>query len=296
MVSKMLKKTPTKSIKDRRIVHRRQRKRSPAKIKADAASSAMFSSIRKTIFSCKRRLSKIFSKLACIGTPSSRYKGYKILKSGSKNSRMEENPEKPSICRSLFGDEKLPPLISPGKGKRTVFLDLDETLVHSKADPPPQLFDFIVRPVIDGEVMNFYVLKRPGVDAFLEAMAAKYELVVFTAGLREYASLVLDKLDLKGLISHRLYRDSCRAVDGKYVKDLSEMGRELKRVAIVDDNPNCYMFQPENAIPVRPFTDDLGDRELDKLVKFFYECDYFVDMRDAVKIYVSESEQRNVKL
>ncbi|WCJ27264.1 Haloacid dehalogenase-like hydrolase (HAD) superfamily protein [Euphorbia peplus] len=291
MVSKALKKTPSKSIKDRRGFHRRQRKRSPAKIQANVASSEMFSSIRKTIFSCKRRLSKIFSKLACIGTPSSRYKGYKVLKSGSKNRRIKEeekNSEKESICRTLFGDEKLPPMISPEK--RTVFLDLDETLVHSKADPSPQVFDFVVRPVIDGEVMNFYVLKRPGLQEFLESMAEKFELVVFTAGLREYASLVLDIIDEKGLISHRLYRDSCKAVDGKYIKDLSEMGRDLKRVAIVDDNPNCYMFQPENAIPVRAFTDDLGDRELDKLVKFFNGCDCLEDMRDAVKIYVSEQQ------
>ena len=180
-------------------------------------------------------------------------------------------------------NEPLPPLISPGK--RTVFLDLDETLVHSKAGPPPQKFDFVVRPEIDGETMNFYVLKRPGVDAFLEALGAKYEVVVFTAGLKEYASLVLDRIDTRGLISHRLYRDSCKEIDGKFVKDLSEMGRELRRVVIVDDNPNCYIYQPKNAIPVKPFTDDLGDSELENLIAFFERCDCFEDMRDAVKEY-----------
>ncbi|KAJ6724847.1 C-TERMINAL DOMAIN SMALL PHOSPHATASE-RELATED [Salix viminalis] len=148
------------------------------------------------------------------------------------------------------------PLISPDK--RTVFLDLDETLIHSKADPPPQKFDFV---------------------------GAKYEVVVFTAGLKEYASLVLDRIDTKGLISHRLYRDSCKEIDGKYVKDLSEMGRDLGRVVIVDDNPNSYNYQPKNAIPVKPFIDDLGDSELEKLVAFFERCDCFEDMRDAVKEY-----------
>lgn len=296
MVSKAIKKTPIKSIKDHRGSHRRHRKRSPAKIQTVAASSAIFSSIKKNIFTCKRRLAKIFAKFACIGTPCTRYKGYKVLKTGIKTRKIEESrdSERETICKALFFDERLPPLISPQK--RTVFLDLDETLVHSKPDPPPQVFDFVVRPVIDGEAMNFYVLKRPGVDEFLEAMAAKYELVVFTAGLKEYASLVLDGIDVKGLISYRLYRDSCKAVDGKYIKDLSEMGRELKRVAIVDDNPNCYMFQPENAIPVRPFVDDLGDRELDRLVKFFYGCDCFEDMRDAVRSYVSEEQDQNENL
>ncbi|KAG8634589.1 hypothetical protein MANES_17G061000v8 [Manihot esculenta] len=234
---------------------RRQRKKSPA---------AILASIKKTICSCKSRFAEIFSKLARIRTPSSHHKGYQILMKELKDQRqglLQENDlEKDNICRAVFFSKRLPPLISPTK--RTIFLDLDETLVHSKTDPPPQKFDFMVRPNIDGEFMNLYVLKRPGVDAFLEALAEKYELVVFTAGLKEYASLVLNKLDVKGLISHRFYRDSCKQIDGKFVKDLSEMGRDLNRVVIVDDNPNCYIFQPENAVPVRPFIDDLDDGEL----------------------------------
>ncbi|KAJ9135985.1 hypothetical protein P3X46_033102 [Hevea brasiliensis] len=290
MVSRVLKKSPKKSIRDLRGSHRHQRKKYPIKIEAVAASSAIFAPINKTIYSCKSRLAKIFSKFARISTLNSRYKGYKILKKGLKDHRKELQQEyglkKYNIYRALSFSKCLPPLIS--RTKRTVFLDLDETLVHSKADPPPQVFDFIVRPNIDGEFMNFYVLKRPGVDAFLEALAAKYELVVFTAGLKEYASLVLTKLDVKGLISHRLYRDSCKEIDGKFVKDLSEVGRDLNRVVIVDDNPNCYIFHPENAVPVRPFIDDFGDRELGKLVKFFEGCDRFKDMRDAVKQYLCE--------
>lgn len=135
--------------------------------------------------------------------------------------------------------------------------------------------------------MNFYVLKRPGVDDLLEFLTAKYEVVVFTAALEGYASMVLDRVDPKRRISHRLYRDSCREVDGKLVKDLSEMGRDLKRVVIVDDNPNSYAKQPENAIPIRPFINDLGDQELWKLIKFFEISDCFDDMRDAVRQYVS---------
>ncbi|KAG5235115.1 carboxy-terminal domain RNA polymerase II polypeptide small phosphatase [Salix suchowensis] len=252
MVCKSLKRSPVKSIKDpgSRRPRRRHRKKSPGR----TTSAVIISTINKTIFTCKRRLSKLFSKLTRISTPSSRYKGYHILKRGSKCH--DHIIEKDTICRVLSFNERLPPLISPDK--RTVFLDLDETLIHSKADPPPQKFDFVVRPKIDGETMNFYVLKRPGVDAFLEALGAKYEVVVFTAGLKEYASLVLDRIDTKGMISHRLYRDSCKEIDGKY---------------------------PKNAIPVKPFIDDLGDSELEKLVAFFERCDCFEDMRDAVKEY-----------
>lgn len=136
-------------------------------------------------------------------------------------------------------------------------------------------------------MLNFYVLKRPGVDELLAALDERFEVVVFTAGLREYASLVLDRLDPNAVISHRLYRDSCKEMDGKYVKDLSGLGRDLGRVVIVDDNPNAYGLQPENAIPIRPFTDDLGDNELRRLIEFFEGSDSFDDMREAVKQFVA---------
>lgn len=113
---------------------------------------------------------------------------------------------------------------------------------------------------------------------------------MFTAGLKEYASLVLERLDRKSVIAHKLYRDSCKEVDGRFVKDLSELGRDLKHVVIVDDNPNSYMLQPQNAVPVRPFVDDLEDQELSKLVSFFKGSDYFDDMRDAVKHYYARDD------
>ncbi|KAL3741626.1 hypothetical protein ACJRO7_017137 [Eucalyptus globulus] len=291
MVSRIIRRTPTKSIKDcrgRRGRSRRLGKKSPVK-NAAAAPGSFIATINKSLHSCQRRLIKIFSKLAHIGTPSRR-KGFRVLQKVA-----DEPPPSlagASLCRSLSFDaenHRLPPLVSPTK--KTVFLDLDETLVHSQTDPPPEKFDFVVQPTINGERLNFYVLKRPGVDDFLRVMSAKFELVIFTAGVKEYASLVLDRLDQKrSLISHRLYRDSCEEVDGKFVKDLSKMGRDLQRVVIVDDNPNAYVFQPENAIPVCPFVNDLDDVELGKLAKFFEGTDGFDDMREAVKQYRAEED------
>ncbi|KAH1146271.1 hypothetical protein GLYMA_15G087100v4 [Glycine max] len=288
MVSKV-KRSPVKSIKDlRNNNNRRWRRKTPIK-NVVAASSAALATIR-------RRITKLFSKIARLSTSAHKKKAtsYKILKKTTTTDGELDN-----IRRTLVFDDTtattttplLPPLFSV---RKTVFLDLDETLVHSHPSPPPERFDFVVRPVIDGEPMDFYVLKRPGVDEFLESLAAKYEVVVFTAALKEYASMVLDRLDRNRFISHRLYRDSCRNIDGKLVKDLNETGRDLKRVVIVDDNPNSFANQPENAILIRPFVDDILDRELWKLRSFFNgsdccECD---DMRDAVKHYVTVQHRR----
>nr|GFC98052.1 Dullard phosphatase domain, eukaryotic [Tanacetum cinerariifolium] len=69
---------------------------------------------------------------------------------------------------------------------------------------------------------------------------------------------MLDRLEPYGFISHRLYRDSRKLVNGKHhVKDLSNLGRDLRNVLIVDDKHRSYKLQPENGIPIKRFIDDL---------------------------------------
>jgi TFIIF-interacting CTD phosphatase-like protein len=48
-------------------------------------------------------------------------------------------------------------------GKKTLVLDLDETLLHSSFKPIPNP-DFIVPVEIEDQVHKVYVLKRPGVE------------------------------------------------------------------------------------------------------------------------------------
>lgn len=66
-------------------------------------------------------------------------------------------------------------------------------------------------------------------------MAKYYELVIFTAGLKEYADWILDDFDKERLIKFRLYRNSCRFKKGVYVKDLSRLGRDMSKTIIVDN-------------------------------------------------------------
>jgi len=77
-----------------------------------------------------------------------------------------------------------------------------------------------------------------------------------------YADPLLSLLDEKKVIRHRLFRESCTCHEGNYVKDLDILGRPIERTIIVDNSPMSYLFQPENAIGVSSFIDDLNDREL----------------------------------
>ncbi|KAJ3359698.1 hypothetical protein GGF32_009043 [Allomyces javanicus] len=166
----------------------------------------------------------------------------------------------------------LPPLAPEDVGKKCLVLDLDETLLHSSFKLVPNA-DFIIPVEIDGIVHNVYVLKRPGVDEFLQQLGTRFELVVFTASLAKYADPVLDMLDKHKVIKHRLFREACINHKGNYVKDLGMLGRELRSTIIIDNSPASYLFHRSNAIPVTSWFNDPADTELLELVPFLFDLD-----------------------
>jgi RNA polymerase II subunit A small phosphatase-like protein len=122
------------------------------------------------------------------------------------------------------------------KGKNTLVLDLDETLIHSSFTEVEA--DILLNIEVNNQKFKVFVLKRPGVEEFLEKCYELFEVVVFTASLSSYADPLLDLLDPKKKISFRLFRESCSFNNGFYVKDLTRLGRDLKNVVIVDVRKN----------------------------------------------------------
>lgn len=138
-------------------------------------------------------------------------------------------------------------LLPPIHGRDyTLVLDLDETLVHFQ----------------EKENGKSQFLIRPYAQFFLKEMSKYYELVIFTAGLQDYADFILDKLDTKGWLSHRLYRRHCYFQNNVYQKDLSRLGRELSKTMIVDNNAENFQLQPDNGIYIKSWYDDPDDKAL----------------------------------
>uniref|UniRef100_A0A7S3DL63 Mitochondrial import inner membrane translocase subunit TIM50 n=1 Tax=Palpitomonas bilix TaxID=652834 RepID=A0A7S3DL63_9EUKA len=95
---------------------------------------------------------------------------------------MEERVRRKHIQQTATQDTFLPPQEDAVSGKKTLVLDMDETLLHS-SPTEPEHFDFTVtvkKDVGEGKA-TFWVLKRPGVDEFLAQMHEMYEIVIFTA-------------------------------------------------------------------------------------------------------------------
>ena len=162
--------------------------------------------------------------------------------------------------KKLYEDDFLIPAKSPKfKGKKTLVLDLDETLVHSSFIPFEKN-DLILNVNFDGIFYNIYVLVRPGVEQFIKEMGKYFEIVTYTASIETYASPLLDLLDKEKNIQYRLYRDHCNFFNGIFIKDLKRLNRNLKDIIIIDNSPMAYAFDVENGLPILSWFDNRDDR------------------------------------
>ncbi|KAH3664334.1 hypothetical protein WICMUC_005719 [Wickerhamomyces mucosus] len=161
----------------------------------------------------------------------------------------------------------LDPPINKLKGRKCLILDLDETLVHSSFKYLRQA-DFVIPVDIDNQIHNVYVIKRPGVDEFMKRVGEIYEVVVFTASVSRYGDPLLDALDIHESIHHRLFRDSCYNYQNNYIKNLSQIGRPLNEIIILDNSPASYLFHPQHAIPISSWFSDAHDNELLDILPF----------------------------
>lgn len=112
-----------------------------------------------------------------------------------------------------------------------------------------------------------------------------YEVVVFTASVSkvrnppdliscgdrnsdatQYGDPLLDQLDIHKVVHHRLFRESCYNHQGNYVKDLSQVGRDLRDTIIIDNSPTSYIFHPQHAVPISSWFSDAHDNELLDLI------------------------------
>ncbi|CAL5218977.1 g732 [Coccomyxa viridis] len=144
----------------------------------------------------------------------------------------------------------LPDLPLHARHVRTLVLDLDDTLIHS---------DWT-------RGRGWRTFKRPGAEDFLRQMAQYYELVIYTDQLPTYADPILDRLDPQRFIQYRLYRDSTQYVNGKHVRNLNYLNRDLDKVLLITANPDAHALQPDNAVKLKPWKLESGDTALLDLI------------------------------
>jgi CTD small phosphatase-like protein 2 len=165
----------------------------------------------------------------------------------------------------------------------TLVLDLDETLVHSEMNPLPHSDD-IFKIKVNQIEHTIYVAYRPGLLKFLKSVCEKFEVVIFTASMKKYAEQVLKALERHVRLRYKFYRDNCVEVKGQYIKDLRILGRDLRKVVIIDNSEQAFSCQPENGILISSWFNDQNDRELEKVHKLLMGMEMYEDVRDFLQL------------
>eukprot|EP00755_Sulcionema_specki_P019537 Sspe_Gene.69741::Locus_41126_Transcript_1_1_Confidence_1.000_Length_1525::g.69741::m.69741/K15731/CTDSP; carboxy-terminal domain RNA polymerase II polypeptide A small phosphatase len=131
------------------------------------------------------------------------------------------------------GTHMLPPQDPADASKYVVVLDLDETLIYARDGP---------------------LYARPGLEEFLALLSKGTEAVAWTAGLRAYAQAVLANIDRMGAFKHCIYRHH-KWFTGQagYQKDLKLLGRNLDKVIIIENTPDCIRHYRDHGVLVADY-------------------------------------------
>ncbi|AYU83065.1 hypothetical protein, conserved [Leishmania donovani] len=132
----------------------------------------------------------------------------------------------------LLKGKKLIAPPSDGTKRYTVVFDLDETVVYAR----------------DGPLYARAYLK----DLF-RFMKDDFEVIVWTAGERDYAKCILEEINEDHIIQHLVYRHEKWFREEDYTKDLRQLGRDLNYTLMIENTPDCVRANPENGIIVEDF-------------------------------------------
>ncbi|XP_065842320.1 CTD nuclear envelope phosphatase 1-like [Oscarella lobularis] len=185
--------------------------------------------------------------------------------------------------------------------RKTLVLDLDETLIHSHHDgfnfarqmaKPSYPPDFILKVVelerrvgeIERRPTRFFVHKRPHVDYFLDVVSQWYDLAVFTASVEVYGAAVADKLDSnRNVLNRRFYRQHCTtSLLTGFAKDLTKVSSDLSSVVLIDNSPGAYRDYPNNAIPIESWISDPYDTCLLNMLPVLDALRFCYDVRSLL--------------
>ena len=187
------------------------------------------------------------------------------LFSKQKNKEQENN-----IILDYEKNRASPPFLkNKNQKKYTLVLDLEETLVHINQS---------------GEC-----ILRPGLYKFLKNIKPYYELVSFSNESKYSSEPIIDIIEeKKKYFDYNLYREHLTFIGKEFIKDLSKLGRDIKKVIVVDNIANNYKLNPENGIQILPFFGENNDdnvlEELKKILILFYK-DKLEDLRIGIKRY-----------
>lgn len=161
---------------------------------------------------------------------------------------------------------------------------MDETLVHCMDENANELYF------------------RPGLIVFLNNVSKYYELILFTTSIKSYADVIIDQIEKnKKFFSYKLYREHSTNYGDYHIKDISLLGRDLKKTIIVDDKSHNFVLQPRNGIWIKPYIKDTSVVNKNDSDYVLYDLERVLlrivqdneeDVRISISRYSSEIENK----
>eukprot|EP00163_Fabomonas_tropica_P016630 TRINITY_DN29748_c0_g1_i1.p1 TRINITY_DN29748_c0_g1~~TRINITY_DN29748_c0_g1_i1.p1 ORF type:complete len:299 (-),score=24.16 TRINITY_DN29748_c0_g1_i1:109-1005(-) len=184
---------------------------------------------------------------------------------------------------SLFNE--LSPSAQP-RVRKTLVLDLDETLVHSTTKRQTiDTSDCHIHVVINNAMQTYFVYKRPYLDIFLHEVCKWYDVVIFTASLQRYADPVIDHIDREQRVKKRYFRSHCTQVGEAFIKDITKLGQHPKHTIIIDNSPVAYSYNQDVALPIKGwYNDNDDDTELLDMLPFLEALRFCQDVRSILSL------------
>ena len=131
----------------------------------------------------------------------------------------------------------------------SLILDLDETIIYAQRS-----FNYKFRKS-ENNINKKRIILRPCLQEFLHDMKPLFELIIFSSGTPDYVDPIIKIIEKnEKFFDHVLYRHHISLDDeGNNVKNLDLIGRDLKKIIIIDDIPRYFHLQKRNGINIKPF-------------------------------------------
>ena len=170
----------------------------------------------------------------------------------------------------------------------TLILDLDETLIKF---------------VTNINYPKGKIIFRPGLIQFLNKVFPLFDLILWTIAKKDYADEMINNIEKdKKYFTARLYRDHASYKNNIYVKDLSNLGRPLDKIIIIDDKESNFSLQRSNGILIRPFHGTKKECQNDYVLMDLYNIltkiifDRSQDVRIGIDKYKKEIYEKISKI
>ena len=173
--------------------------------------------------------------------------------------------------------------ISNNNKNYTLVLDITNTLINIKyANPQGQIL-----------IPNL----RPGIFSFLNSVKPLYELVAFSSETREFSDVILNEIEKnKKFFDFKLYKDHCTLYKNRFVKDITKLGRDIRKIIIVDDDENNFVLNKENGIKIKPFLGEENNNDTSlfelKKILILFERMGLDDVRKGIKSYEKDIKDK----